>query len=169
MKYSFNLFCFLLFFAVPSLAADKVHVQPAGYFDNWGVYTTMENDKKVCFMAVAPMHTSVNRENNFLTVTRRPADNQYDVISLLFGTRFHEKSRPTLGVDQKKVKEMKPVDTTAFIADTAVEKELIQQMIAGEVVRTRGKSVKGVVLKETFSLKGFSAAYKALKEACPRQ
>lgn len=146
-------------------AADSV--EAAGRFGNWRLYTAPEGNGTVCFMVTSPQQTSVKREDNFLAVTRRPHENTYDEISVMLGTLFHKKSKPTLGVDNKKVIAMMINEDAAFIKEKAVEKQLIQEMIAGNVVRTQAKSAKGSILRETFSLKGFSKAYEALKKACP--
>lgn len=143
-------------------------VSPEGYFGNWRVYTAKEGTQTLCFMVVSPQHTSSEREGNFLSVTHRPYENSFDTVALMFGTMFHKTSRPTIEVDNLRPFEMKASDDSAFMMTEKDEKTLIDQMIVGNVARTKGKSHKKNVLRETFSLKGFAKAYEMLNEKCPR-
>ncbi|MBO7245000.1 MAG: hypothetical protein J6V53_06970 [Alphaproteobacteria bacterium] len=145
------------------------NVSPEGYFGVWRVYTAKEGTETLCFMVAAPQHTSSEREENFLSITHRPYENSFDTIALMFGTSFHKTSRPTIEVDNHKPIEMKTSDDSAFVMNEKDEKTLIDQMIIGNVARTKGKSHKKNVLRETFSLKGFAKAYEMLNEKCPRE
>lgn len=156
-------------FLLPLVAWSSDEVEPVGHYGQWRIYTAQEKNGTVCFMVVSPQQTNLKREDNYLAVTRRPYENAYDEISVMLGTNYHKTSKPTIGVDNKKVIAMEPYENTAFIRDKAIETQLIQDMISGNVVRTQSKSVKGQVLRETFSLKGFSKAYEALELACPKK
>ena len=153
---------------VSSVSLANESVSPEGYFGNWRVYTAKEGTETLCFMVASPQHTSSEREGNFLSITHRPYENSFDTIALMFGTMFHKTSRPTIEVDNHKPFEMKTADDSAFVMNEKDEKTLIDQMIIGNVARTKGKSHKKNVLRETFSLKGFSKAYDMLNEKCPR-
>ncbi len=144
----------------------NARMTPEGFFGEWRVYTTKEGSGTVCFMVTAPQHTNVEREGNFLSVTHRPNENSYDVLAVMFGVPYHKTSRPTIEIDNHRPLEMKTSDDAAFIKDEKEEKRFIQEMIKGNVARTKGKSKKGTVLRETYSLKGFSKAYELLNEKC---
>ena len=120
-------------------------------------------------MVSAPQHTTTERENNFLSVTHRPHENTFDTVAVMFGVNYHKKSRPTIEVDNLRPLEMKKSDDTAFIVNPKDEKNLIQDMIKGNVARTKGKSQRNTLLRETYSLKGFGKAYQLLNEKCRPQ
>lgn len=150
-------------------AQAKSHITPEGFFGEWRVYTAKEGTGTVCFMVSAPQHTTVERSNNFLSITHRPNENSFDTIAVMFGTDFHKKSRPTIEIDNHKPIEIKAVDDTAYVKTAKEEKHLIQEMIKGNVARTKGKSKKGTLLRETYSLKGFAKAYDLINQKCPAQ
>lgn len=162
-------FAFLIStFLISGSVVASEHISPEGYFDNWRVYTAKEGTETLCFMVASPQHTSSEREENFLSITHRPYENSFDTVALMFGTTFHKTSRPTIEIDNHKPFELKISDDSAFLMKEEDERAIIQQMIIGNVARTKGKSQKKNVLRETFSLKGFSKAYELLNEKCPR-
>ena len=157
----------ILFFSNNALAENPI--TPEGFFGEWRVYTAKEGEGTVCFMVSAPQHTTTERENNFLSVTHRPHENTFDTVAVMFGVNYHKKSRPTIEVDNLRPLEMKKSDDTAFIVNPKDEKNLIQDMIKGNVARTKGKSQRNTLLRETYSLKGFGKAYQLLNEKCRPQ
>ena len=163
---------FLLILAGILLGSGFAHAEnqmtPEGFFGEWRVYTAKEGDQTVCFMVSSPQHTTVERENNFLSVTHRPGENSFDTVAVMFGVNYHKKSRPTIEVDNLRPIEMKTSDDTAFIVNPKDERNFIQDMIKGNVARTKGRSQKNTLLRETYSLKGFAKAYKLLEEKCRR-
>lgn len=154
----------VLFFS--GLAHASSEMTPEGFFGEWRVYTAKEGDGTVCFMVTAPQHTTVEREGNFLSITHRPHENSYDVVSVMFGVPYHKKSRPTIEIDNHRPLEMATSDDAAFIKNEKDEKNFVQEMIKGNVARTKGKSSRGTLLRETYSLKGFAKAYALLNEKC---
>ena len=146
----------------------KENITPEGFFGQWRVYTAKEGSETICFMVASPQHTTVDRENNFLTLTHRPYENSFDVVSVMFGATYHKKSRPTIEVDNLKPIEMKTSDDASFVMSEKDTTNLILDMIKGNVARTKGRSDKNTLLRETYSLKGFSKAYALLNEKCPR-
>lgn len=165
MKYLF--ICLALLCSFSAFAEDESDVRPIGHYSSWRVYTATENGHKICFMAASPLHSSPKREDAYLMVSRRPAEKEYNVITVMTGVDYKEKFVPTIGVDNKKVMSMFTQKDTAFINDETNEKELINQMIDGNITRTVGKSKRGTVLKDSYSLKGFTKALDAITEECP--
>ena len=153
-------------FFLSSLAYAGSDMTPEGFFGEWRVYTAKEGNGTVCFMVTSPQHTTVERDGNFLSITHRPHENSYDVVSVMFGVAYHKKSRPTIEIDNHRPVEMVTSDDASFIKDEKEEKRFIQEMIKGNVARTKGKSQKGTLLRETYSLKGFAKAYELLNEKC---
>jgi hypothetical protein len=126
-----------------------------------------KNGKKTCFMVATPLHTSQKREDTYLMIARHPDENHYNEIVVMLGAPYHKTSKPTIGVDNNKVIEMFTDKDKSFVEKTLTEKDLINKMISGNVVRTIGKSQKGTILKDTYSLKGFTKALNAITEECP--
>lgn len=163
----FLLFCLTLFCSFVSFAKTESDIRPIGHYSGWRVYTATENGQKICFMAASPLHSSPKRENTYLMISRRPYEKEYNVITIMAGADYSDKFIPTFGVDNKKVFPMFTQQNTAFIKETENEKTLINQMIDGNIAQTVGKSKRGTVLKDSYSLKGFTKALDAIIETCP--
>ncbi len=168
MKYLFVILALLC--ANPVIAAENNHIKPIGHFSGWRVFKATENGQTVCYMAASPLHSSPKREDAYLMVSRRPADNEFNTITIMTGVKYHKDSKPTLGVDNQKVIALTIADgtDTAWIKDAKIEKTMIDKMIDGNVIRTIGKSQKGTVLKDTYSLKGFTKALNTITKECPK-
>ncbi len=159
-----------LFCACPVSAIEANNVQPIGHYSGWRAFTTVENGNKVCFMAASPLHSSPKREDAYLMISHRPADKEFNVITVMTGVKYHKDAKPTLGIDNQKVIPLIVAEgtDTAWIKDSKTEKTMIDKMIDGNVTRTVGKSAKGTVLKDTYSLKGFTKALNAITKECPK-
>lgn len=165
MKYL--LIALSLFFSVTCMAKNTPNMKPIAHYSSWRVYEATENNQKICFISSSPLYSSPKREDAYLMVYRRPTEKEYNVITVLTGVKFHQKHVPTLGIDNQKVVSLLSVDNAAWIKDGKIEKNLINKMIEGNVVRIVTKSTKGTVLKDTYSLKGFTKALNAMTQACP--
>ncbi len=174
MKYLIILLSFIFVFPAfaveESIDTEENKVIPIGHYSGWRAFTTTENENKVCFMAASPLHSSPKREDAYLMISRRPANNELNVITIMTGVKYHKDSKPTLGVDNQKVIPLIITqDTdTAWIKDAKTEETMIDKMIDGNVIRTIGKSTRGTVLKDTYSLKGFTKALNAITKECPK-
>lgn len=142
-------------------------ITPIGHFSAWRAFQGTKDGKKTCFMVATPLHTSQKREDTYLMIARHPDENHYNEIVVMLGAPYHKTSKPTIGVDNNKVIEMFTDKDKSFVEKTLTEKDLINKMISGNVVRTIGKSQKGTILKDTYSLKGFTKALNAITEECP--
>lgn len=165
MKYLFALLGLLCSASV--FAADNSTVQPIEHFSGWRVYTAKEEGHKICFMAASPLSSSPKREDAYLMVARRPYAKEMNVITVMTGVDYHEKHIPTFGIDNQKVVSMVTQKDAAFIENANQEKDLIEKMIDGNVVRIVSKSKRGTILKDTYSLKGFTKALNSITSECP--
>ena len=54
----------------------------------------------------------------------------------------------------------------AWAPDNATDKKLVETMKRGERMIVEGVSARGTKTKDTYSLSGFSSAYKAISQKC---
>lgn len=165
-KYLIGLFCVL--FSVMGYAAENP-LTNLGTFGVWTAYVYQGADGKVCYMATEP-EKSVGkykkRDDVFLRITHRPAEKSFDLVSIVAGYTYKKTSKPTLTVDKKSAITLVPYEDTAWAKDSKTDKQLVSQMKAGSTAVIRGRSQRGTDITDTFSLKGFSKAYRAISEAC---
>lgn len=139
-----------------------------GKHGNWEAFTERENGKLVCYMGSVPTKSSgkySKRGRTFLLVTHRPAKKSKNVVSLQAGYTYKKASEIELTVGKTTFR-LFTDKRWAFAADSATDDELVKTMIRGATMVVKGVSSRGTRTTDTYSLKGFTAAYKAIGKAC---
>ena len=135
---------------------------------DWGAFTDRESGKLVCYMGAVPTKSRgkyTTRGRTFLLITHRPAEQSKNVISLQAGYTFKKTSEVELAIGETRFK-LFTDGQWAFAADTATDNELVKSMIGGAALIVSGLSSRGTQTTDTYSLKGFTAALKAIGKAC---
>lgn len=165
-KYIIGLFCVSLSFMVQAAENPLTNL---GTFGVWTAYVYQGADGKICYMATEPEKSAgkyKKRDDVFLRITHRPAEKTFDMVSFVAGFTYKKPSKPTLTVDKKSPITLVPFEDTAWSKDAKDDKTLVAQMKAGSTAVLRGTSKRGTAITDTFSLKGFSKAYREISEAC---
>jgi hypothetical protein len=172
----FFLLVFSLMFALPALAAPRkpaaaAHPAPAapgpksiGRFDDWTAATHQESGQTVCY-AFARAQSSApslpGRGSVILTVTERASGR--DTVAIEAGFSYTPNAAVTVQVDQAGL-EFYTAQRAAFARDG---KAAVSAFDKGSRAIARSPGPKEVSVTDTFSLKGFGAAYSAIVKACP--
>jgi hypothetical protein len=157
-----------------AVAAKPVHKPPAhpavrgpkaiGTFDDWIAATYEQAGHTVCY-AFTRAQTSTpslpHRGQVVLTVTQRP--DQRDGVAIEAGFDFAPKAAVTVQVDRTGL-DFYTAQHNAFARDGKASVVAFQRG-ARAIARLPGPH--GHQVTDTFSLKGFSAAYAAVVKACP--
>ncbi len=162
-----------LLLALPATAADAkkpaaaAHPAPAGpksigKFEDWTAATHQESGAAVCYaftrvQSSAP--TLPGRGPVVLTVTERTSGR--DAVAIEAGFAYPANASVTVQVDQAGL-EFYTAGRNAFARDG---KAAVAAFSKGSRAIARSPGPKEVT--DTFSLKGFSEAYKAITKACP--
>lgn len=165
-KISFVVALGLMIFAVSPAKADTP--QLISTHGDWSAFTFMENGNKVCFMASQPKKAQGNykkRGEIFSLITHRPADNSRDVISFVAGYTYKASSDVTVSIGSKKYTLFTQGDT-AWTPDDATDKKMSDAIKNGSGMVVKGRSTRGTLTTDTYSLKGSTAAYDAITKAC---
>jgi len=137
-------------------------------YADWEAFTERENGKLVCFMGAVPTKSRgkyTKRGQTFLLITHRPAEKSKNVISLQAGYTFKKTSEVELVIGKSKFK-LFTDGPWAFASNADTDNKLVESMIRGAALIVRGISSRGTLTTDTYSLKGFTAAYKAIGKAC---
>ena len=159
----------LAFWALPCLADKDPNLKNLGTFGEWTAYTYNGEGGKLCYIATQPTKSTgkySKRDDVFLMVTHRPAEKAFNVVNTVAGYTYKKGSKPTLTIDKKKAITLVSHEDTAWAKDNKTDKQLVSQMKAGSTAVLRGTSRRGTAITDTFSLKGFSKAYREISEAC---
>ena len=160
-----------LLISVKSISTPTPQSNILGTFGMWTAYVFHDGTGKVCYMAAEPTESKgkyTSRDDVFLTITHRPAEKTYDVVSMTAGFTYQKGSKPNIRIDKKKAVTLMPVEDMAWAKDDKTDATLVKDMVAGSNAYVNGTSKRGTKILDTFSLKGFSKAYNAINEACGR-
>lgn len=155
----------LLICAATASAQD---VKVLGTHGKWTAYSYQDGGKLVCYIATNPVNSTgayKNRGEVLAQVTHRPADKATDVITIVAGYAYKPDSDAAVTIGGKKF-DLFTADARAWARDAKTDKELVQSAIKANAMTVKGTSSRGTATTDTFSLQGFTAAYKAIGEAC---
>ena len=139
-----------------------------GKHGDWEAFTEQESGKLICYMGAEPIKSVgkyTNRGRTFLLITHRPAEKSKNVISLQAGYRFKKTSEVKLVIGESSFK-LFTDEQWAFAANSATDDDLVKSMIRGAALIVKAVSSRGTQTTDTYSLRGFTAAYKAIGKAC---
>jgi hypothetical protein len=156
--------------AITALPAHSQDVTALGRHGDWIAYIYQENGQPVCYMTSAPTKSEGNysrRGDVQILVTHRPDREAFDVISVVAGYEYKRDADATLAIRGDRFDLFTNGDR-AWARDAKTDKAMTQAMIKGKAAVVSGTSSRDTLTTDTFSLIGFTAAHKAISEACKR-
>src|SRR5215475_4833668 len=167
--------------ALPLAAAMLLGTQPSaraqgdeptllGSYGDWGAYTATPSGKKVCFVLAKPKTSQTNppgrkRDQAYLFISSRPAENVRNEVSVIIGYPFKESSDATAEIGQTKFAMYTQKDG-AWIKNVAEEARMLDAMRKGSDVTIKGTSSRGTQSTDQFSLKGLAQALERADQEC---
>lgn len=160
-------------FSLPAVAAKPLPEKPKiarvgpraiGRFDDWTVATHQEAGQSVCYAftrATASASTLRGRGDVVMTVTERAGGR--DAVAISAGFAYPANATVQVSADPATL-EFYTAQRSAFARDGHAAVAAFQK--ARQVV-ARSPGPRSAVVSDTFSLRGFSAAYAAVQKACP--
>ncbi len=152
-------------FLSPAMAAQPKQI---GKFGDWTSYVLMERGNKVCYMVSKPKKAQgkyTNRGEIFALITHRPSENTKDVFSYITGYTYKQGSDATVTIGGRTFI-LFTQDDTAWAPDADEDSKLAAAIRNGSKMVVKGTSTRGTLTTDTYSLKGSSAAYKAITKEC---
>lgn len=161
----------ILFFAtVFSFSASAASVPTElGEYGDWTAYSYKEGKNTICYMASTPKKDEGNykkRGDIYAVVTHRPAEKSYNVVNFVAGYNYKIGSKVVVKIGTTSFNNLFTNVDSAWAPDNTTDKKLVETMKRGEKMTVEGVSYKGTKTKDTYSLKGFSNAYKAISAKC---
>lgn len=150
---------------VPAVAGE---VTVLGAFQDWTAYSTVQGGKKVCYMAATPTKDEgkyTKRGKIYAMVSHRPEAQTNSVVSVHAGYTFKEGSPVRVAIGSKSF-EMFTHGDTAWAPDSDEDVALVRAMKAGHRMVIEGVSARNTPTRDTYSLNGFTAAYREISRAC---
>jgi len=165
MKSAFAVVLALLSVGVAQASEKTVKI---GTFKDWDAYSYQENGHPVCYMLSHPVKNEgdyVRRGDVYAAIAHRPGEGRLDEISLIAGYTFRKDSQVSVRIGKKKFSLFSDSDT-AWARDAATDKDIAAAMRAGDFMVVVGTSSRGTKTTDTYSLKGATAAWRAISSAC---
>jgi hypothetical protein len=139
-----------------------------GAFGDWEAYASGQGKARVCYAVTKPVKQEGNvpkRGPAFLFVTHRPGDNERDVVNIKAGYKYRPNGTANAAIGNQTFN-MYVSDDGAWNRTPDQDKAMAQAMVKGSTLVVRGTPGAGAATADTFSLKGFGAAYEAIGKAC---
>lgn len=162
-----------LFLPPPAFAAKPAAEKPRaahagpraiGRFDDWTAATNQEAGQPVCYAftrATGSNPAIKGRGDVVLTVTERPGGR--DAVAISAGFAYAANAAVQVSAEPATL-EFYTAQRSAFARDGRAAVSAFQK---GRQVTARSPGPRNVVVTDSFSLRGFSAAYAAIQKACP--
>ena len=154
------------------LAAVAQGSQPTllGTYGAWEAYTATPNGKKVCFALGKPKTSQTNppgrkRDQAYLFISTRPAENVRNEVSLIIGYPFKENTDATAEIGPAKFAMYTQKDG-AWIKNVADEARMLEAMRKGSDLTIKGMSGRGTQTTDQYSLKGLAQALDRADQEC---
>ena len=154
-----------IFFTTHSYSETKL----LGIEKYWKAYSTRLDKSKTCFITSEPIKTSgkFNKDNRgkpYVFVTNIKNGTKHEV-SIKAGFNFKKNKDVIFDVDGKKTK-LFPVEDRAWSESTKIDRNLVRQMKKGKELIVSGFSERGNLIKDTYSLSGFTKALAIIDKNC---
>ncbi len=170
MAKGLSILAFMLSVLVFSSVAQAGEPRLLRSYGDWDAYVFSEDGHKVCYMAARPKKAEgdyTRRGDIYALITHRPGEGTKNVFSYITGYSYKAGSDVTVNVNGKQFN-LFTQDDTAWAADAETDKDIADAVRAGSTMVVRGVSARGTKTKDTFGLKGSSAAYERITEECAR-
>lgn len=169
-----KILCLGLFAVMFFSFAGQAFANPSGprlssKHGDWAVYVYEDNGHKVCFMTSQPTKSAGNytkRGEIHAFITHWTEDGSKNVFNIIAGYPIKTGSTVTVTIDGKKFSLPTVKGETAWAADQATDNALADALQRGSSMVVKGTSQRGTLTTDTYSLRGTTAAYKALGSAC---
>ncbi len=145
-------------------AASAQSVQSLGDFRDWAAYSASEGAGAVCFAMSKPTDVQPPVDGYtqaYLYLTHRPAENVLNEINLVAGFDFAPDQPATLTVGGQ-IFDLFTQKDAAWLLDASRNDDLAGAIRAGSSLVVKGTTDKGILVTETFSLSGATAASRAI-------
>ncbi|MDP7428709.1 MAG: invasion associated locus B family protein [Alphaproteobacteria bacterium] len=149
-----------------ALAAPKPKL--LGEYRRWDAFVYTENKAKVCFIQADPVDKApknVRRGQVYVLVTHRPKEKALHVVSFYTGYNYKKGSSVKVKIGDNKFTLFTEADT-AWNKDAKGDDAMIRAMIKGHTMIVKGRSSRGTLTTDRYSLAGFTAAHRAANRAC---
>jgi hypothetical protein len=136
---------------------------------DWSVYEVTDSRGRICYVASEPVRQAGNysrRDPPAVLVARLPGTTPSEEVSVQPGYAYRKGSTVEVKVDGREYELFTDGDH-AWTRKSEEDRALIGSMKGGSTMTVKGTSMRDTYSLDTYSLSGFTAAYEAMRGACP--
>ena len=144
-----------------------------GSFGDWSAWEIADGKNRVCYVATKPKTSDdkgLKRTTVQIQVSNRTADKVKNEVGVYVGYPIRPNSKVTATVDTEAFEltpsSQKGYRETAWIHETARERQFVDAMMKGSALKVSATPEKGNATTDTYSLSGVTAALKAIADRC---
>ena len=158
--------------ATVAIADKPVHAQDTkliGRFGDWEAYIRGGKDDRFCYIVSKPKEASLRsrRGDIFLLIWHRPGKKEFDVVQVDAGYSFKKESEVEVKVGGDEW-QLFTRDGNAWTYRGEDDFSIVQAMRKGSRMTVKGTSSRNNPTTDSYSLKGVTAAHRAINKACGR-
>ncbi|MCO4317354.1 invasion associated locus B family protein [Phyllobacterium sp. 21LDTY02-6] len=135
-------------------------------FNAWGAYSYQQGKGKVCYVLSVPVDkqpAQVDHGDNFFMVSQKPGQNVSFEPQFKAGYDLQENSKVLVKIDNRTFS-MFTNGSHGWMENAAEEPQLVAALRAGTNMTINAVSKRGTKTSYAYSLKGVSAALKAISD-----
>ena len=167
-KFNFLSFFILAMLLTLDSSNAQTHIKT---IHNWSAFQVKSDGARLCYIASAPTKEKGNykrRDNTYVLVTHRPNEKKQDIFELRAGYTYKKNSNVWINIDGQKF-ELFTSGGTAWAKTHMIDRALAKAMKRGRIMTATGTSSRGTKTLDTYSLKGFTAAYNTIGTDCGKK
>ncbi|MEE2698327.1 MAG: invasion associated locus B family protein [Pseudomonadota bacterium] len=163
--YNFLFLLIAINFNFPVVAKEAKNL---GVFGSWEAFSELNGKNLFCYIGAYPQRSHGNykkRGESYMLITHRPAEKSFGEVSIKAGYQYLKASEVAV-VIEKNAFNLFTDAGHAFTHNKKTDIALIEAMKRGKQMIVKGISSRKTKTTDTYSLKGFSAAWKTINKAC---
>ena len=153
-----------------ALSATPAAPKLVSTYQDWTVYTVDDKNGTVCYAASEPKKQDGNfkkRDRPHVIVAKLPGAEPNEQVSVQPGYAFKKSSDAEVAVDGQKF-HLFSQGEHAWTNSPKEDQTLIDAMRKGSSLTVKATSTRDSWSLDSYSLTGFTAAYKSMQDACKR-
>ena len=167
---NFFLIKFPLFFLVllNLFLGSLIDAKELAKFKDWSAFAEGEGKNLACMAVSKPKKSEGDyskRGDVFAIITHLPGQKKWNEFSVVAGYNYKTNSNPEILIDQKKF-QLFTSGSRAWSFSPSDDEKIINFLKKSMKMKVVGTSSRGTITTDSFSLLGFSKAYKKINEAC---
>lgn len=155
--------------AITDTPAQAQEAKLIGRYGDWEAYTRGGKSDRFCYIVSKPKEASLRsrRDEIFLLIWHRPAKKEFDVVQIDAGYPYKKESEVEVKVGGDEWK-LFTRDGNAWTYRGEDDAKIVEAMRKGSRLVVKGTSSRNNPTTDSYSLKGVSAAHRAMNKACGR-